>query len=110
MKSRLRKVSWFCRKGAREFCRHFENKLGYYRSPEEYWAERHRKYGFDLRGVGHKGLSHEKNQQMYIEARGVFLKLCREEGVDFATAHMLDVGCGTGFYAKIFSESGGSVI
>lgn len=79
---------------------------GGYRA-EAYWRARHQKHGFDLRGVGHVGLSRQQNERMYEEARQVFLDLCRNEGVDFARARMLDIGCGTGFYAQAFLDQGG---
>lgn len=74
---------------------------------EKYWTDRHSEYGlFDLRGVGCAGLSHDENEQMYLEARGVFLEICRQEGVDFKRIRILDVGCGNGFYAKVLFENG----
>lgn len=88
-------------------CRAFLNTLpGIYR-PQAYWRHRLRKYEFDLRGVGHKGFSHQENERMYSTARSVFLELCREHCVDFGSAQMLDVGCGTGFYANAFQQASG---
>jgi len=72
-----------------------------------YWRDRHSRYGFDLRGVGNKGLSDAENRRAYEEAGGTFVALCREAGVRFETARMLDVGCGTGFYAGVFRDRGG---
>lgn len=80
---------------------------GGYRS-EAYWRARHERYGFDLRGVGNKALTAAENEAMYAEARNVVLGLCRSLGVDFASASMLDVGCGTGFYASLYFEGGGT--
>lgn len=75
---------------------------------ERYWQDRHSEYGFNLKGVGDKGLSEQANRQMYLEAREVFISLCRALGVDFENSTMLDVGCGSGFYADIFHEHGGT--
>ena len=74
---------------------------------EKYWTDRLSKYGFYLRGVANAGLSHTENAWMYLRAKEVFLRLCRQEGVDFKKAQILDIGCGTGFYAKTFLENGG---
>lgn len=73
----------------------------------EYWTDRHLKYGFDLRGVGRGDLSDEENERMYFAAKEVFVSLCHQEKIDFQNSHMLDVGCGNGFYAKTFLENGG---
>ena len=83
-----------------------------YRTPdgydaERFWKERHEAYGFDLRGVGYTKLTHGENEAMYVQARETLLDLCREEQVDFAAARMLDIGCGAGYYAQAFRESGG---
>jgi SAM-dependent methyltransferase len=75
---------------------------------EDYWRRRHLRYGFDLRAVGNKRLSHEKNLEMYREAKKVFLGLCDDLAIDLSNARMLDIGCGTGFYAEAFRERGGS--
>lgn len=73
---------------------------------DKYWTDRLAKFKFDLRGVGDKGLSHKKNKQMYLEAKEIFLSLCREQNINFNNVRVLDVGCGTGFYARILLEKG----
>lgn len=74
---------------------------------ETYWKDRLSKYGLELQGVGDICLSHKENEQIYLKAKEVFLSLCRKEGVNFKKVRMLDIGCGTGFYAEIFFENGG---
>ena len=74
---------------------------------EKYWRHRLHKYGFNLSGVGNINLSHDENKQIYLKAKKVFLSLCYKEGIDFKNIYMLNVGCGTGFYAEIFRENGG---
>jgi len=74
---------------------------------EKYWRDRLSKYGLELRSVGDIYLSHKENEQIYDKAKDVFLSLCRQEGVNFKRVRMLDIGCGTGFYAKVFLENGG---
>ena len=71
-----------------------------------YWRDRHRAYGFDLRGVGNRSLDHEENAAEYREAGRVFLDLCREADIPFGDARVLDIGCGVGFYAGILREQG----
>lgn len=74
---------------------------------EEYWTDRLARHGMGLGGVGCDSLSQQDNSAMYEGARLQFLELCRREGVDFASARMLDIGCGTGFYADVFRRNGG---
>ncbi|MCM0589818.1 MAG: class I SAM-dependent methyltransferase [Gloeotrichia echinulata DVL01] len=73
---------------------------------EKYWHDRHSKYQFNLGGVGNAALSQEENEQMYLEAKEVFLSVCHEMKIDFTKICILDIGCGTGFYTKIFHENG----
>jgi len=75
--------------------------------PDEYWKNRLSNYGLDLRGVGNCTLTHDENISIYSEARDVFLKLCRQQKVDFSNVRALDIGCGTGFYAQAFMDNGG---
>lgn len=74
---------------------------------EKYWKDRLSKYGLELQGAGDIRLSHKENEQIYLKAKEVFLSLCRQEEVDFRKVRMLDIGCGTGFYAGVFLENGG---
>ena len=76
--------------------------------PKRYWKKRHQKHTFDFRGVGDRTLTHRENQELYQQAREVFLSLCRKSQLDFSTINMLDIGCGTGFYAEVFHENRGN--
>ncbi len=76
-----------------------------YRS-REYWKYRHTKYGFDLRGVGDKSKSHDENVRLLSEGAGVLLDVCRAARVPLGSAAVLDVGCGTGFFAGVLKEHG----
>jgi len=80
---------------------------GTYRA-EEYWRDRHGRYGFDLRGVGDYTMSGEENLRILAEGGELFLGLCREASVDLARASLLDIGCGTGYFAGVYREAGGS--
>ena len=74
--------------------------------PARYWSERLGGFGFSLRGVGNKRLTDAQNELDYRAAAVVLLGLCRDAGVDFAGASVLDVGCGTGFYAEALRRMG----
>ena len=73
---------------------------------QKYWSDRFSKYGLSLKGAGHEGISEVKNELAYAEAKNIFLNICSQENIDFSTARILEVGCGTGFYTQILSELG----
>ena len=75
-------------------------------TPKRYWNNRHKKYGLDLRGVGNCSLTTAENEKEYQQARETFLRLSREEHIDFSKSKILDIGCGTGFYADIVRSQG----
>lgn len=85
--------------------RRYDGEDSDYRA-EAYWAQRHARYGFDLRGVGHNGLSAADNERMYRQARETFLAACRAEGIRPPNCSVLDIGCGTGFYAEVMRDEG----
>lgn len=85
-----------------------KNRIGDRYTPKQYWKNRHKKYGLDLRGVGNCAMSTAENEEMYQQAKDVFERLFRQEKIDFSKIKMLDIGCGTGFYAKIFQSHGGT--
>jgi len=72
----------------------------------DYWTYRHTKYGFDLRGVGDKTKSHADNVALLGQGKEVFLDVCRRAGVTFDKARVLDIGCGTGYFAGVLSDEG----
>lgn len=74
--------------------------------PDEYWKHRLGRYGLDLRGVGNCTLSAEENERQYREAERDFLGLCRAEAIDLKDTRVLDIGCGTGFYAGVLRRQG----
>lgn len=95
-----RRVDWLVQK------RRYELPTGY--RAQEYWRDRHGRYGFDLRGVGDYTMSEEENRRILEEGKGLFTKLCREASVDLRSVSLLDIGCGTGYFAGVFREAGGS--
>lgn len=74
---------------------------------ELFWRDRLSRHGLDLRGVAFAAFSTAFNKKMYQKAKEVFLSLCRQERVDFKNVRILDIGCGNGFYARVFREKGG---
>lgn len=72
---------------------------------ERFWGDRFRKHGLSLVGPGHDGYSPEENERSYREAAEVFIGVCREAGIDLAGSRVLEVGCGTGFYAGVFRSA-----
>jgi SAM-dependent methyltransferase len=72
-----------------------------------YWSDRLARFRSDLRGVGNASLTSAENEKLHREGAQVFLSLCRGEGIDFPRARLLDIGCGTGYYASLFREGGG---
>ena len=84
--------------------RRYRSQGGY--DAAAYWGDRFRNYGRSLRGAGDEGLSEAQNQHQYEEAATVFLGACRSAGVDFPSARVLEIGCGTGFYTRLMVEQG----
>lgn len=74
---------------------------------KDFWMNRHKKYGFDLRGVGSCIKSQEENQRILNEGSRLMLEVCNREGIELREVSLLDVGCGTGHYAKTFRTAGG---
>ena len=67
--------------------------------PGDYWEERLRS-SFDERGVGDISLPRSYNKYLYGVRRRVFGRAVKRISVDLATARVLDVGAGTGFYVR----------
>lgn len=82
----------------------YRTKDGY--DAPQYWRDRFAKYGTSLKGVGDEGLSEQENQEMYKNAAKAFISLCQQEGIDFTTARVLEIGCGNGFYTRLLQEQG----
>lgn len=71
-----------------------------------YWDKRLTKYGDSLRGVGDEGKSNKENIQEYARDEKVFTDLIKSLNFDLSQVKILDIGCGTGFYADILKRLG----
>ncbi|MEA3475748.1 MAG: class I SAM-dependent methyltransferase [Candidatus Cloacimonadota bacterium] len=89
-------LKWF------RYSKHHDYKAEYF------WKNTHKKYGFDLRGVGSCIKSQDENQRILNEGSRLMLELCNREGIDLREVSLLDVGCGTGYYSRPFIEAGGT--
>jgi len=70
-----------------------------------YW-DRRLENNWGLDGVGCLAYGRRYNEWLYrIRARG-FLRVLRDLGVTDAQPRVLDVGCGTGFYLRLYSKLG----
>ena len=72
----------------------------------EYWQRRLGER-FNLRGVGHIAFSEAYNEWLY-RRKGDCLEGALA-GIDLRNASVLDVGCGTGFFVRWYSERGARV-
>lgn len=76
--------------------------------PKEFWDDRLSRQ-FDLRGTGETGLSLAYNRACYQLRREALDRALSEAGVDPSGQHVLDVGCGTGFFTSYYIERGAHV-
>jgi SAM-dependent methyltransferase len=72
---------------------------------KEYWETRLGQE-FNLHGVGFLGCGRDYNNWLYKVRRTVFLRLIRRCRLDLASAKVLDIGTGTGFYLDRWRELG----
>lgn len=73
----------------------------------KYWHDRLSYYGTSLKGVGNKYQTEGENAKTYEAGKKTFLSLCKNEGIGFQSARILDIGCGAGFYTSALQENGG---
>jgi len=65
--------------------------------PQRFWEER-LQANFNLRGVGHISFSESYNRWMYRRKAAVINAVFA--GIDLKGKHVLDIGCGTGFFVE----------
>ena len=71
-----------------------------------YWDDRLSKYGDSLRGVGDEGKSDSDNVKEYVRDEKIFTDLLNSLNLEYDKIRVLDIGCGTGFYADILRRLG----
>ena len=71
---------------------------------ERYWKDRFSKYGLSLKGSGNEGLSEKENKKRYLDLAEILTKIFTEESINFKSANILDIGCGTGFFTEMFYD------
>lgn len=76
--------------------------------PRAFWDRRLAEQ-FDLRGTGEPGLSLAYNRACYELRRHVLDRALGEAGFDPRHTHVLDVGCGTGFFTSYYLARGAAV-
>jgi SAM-dependent methyltransferase len=76
--------------------------------PRQFWEERLSEH-FDLTGTGETGLSLAYNRACYTLRAEVLDRALREVGFDPDGKHILDVGCGTGFFTSWYRDHGAEV-
>ena len=71
-----------------------------------YWDDRLKKYSDSLRGVGDEGKSDADNIREYVQDEKIFTDKLNLLNLDYNNIRVLDIGCGTGFYADILKKLG----
>lgn len=74
--------------------------------PRSYWEQRLQS-DFTLRGVGNINLSESYNRWLYRRKADVIRSIFI--GTDLQGKHVLDIGCGTGFFIDWYSKKGAEV-
>ena len=75
-------------------------------SPKLFWESRLRS-SFNLKGVGHIGFSESYNRWLYRRKRRCLESALRD--IPLRGKHVLDVGCGTGFFVEWYLQRGAIV-
>jgi SAM-dependent methyltransferase len=88
--------------------------IGHSKSPApfdagEYWENRLKAYP-GLCGVGNTLLGSAYIEWLYKMRRSVFLRLMHSLDFDYRASSVLDIGSGTGFYLKLWSELGARAV
>src|SRR4051812_4524666 len=73
--------------------------------PKVYWEERLQK-NFNCVGVGHIGMSSTYNEMIYRVRKYRLAQFLKKQGIQVKGARVLDIGCGTGFFAECYKQWG----
>ncbi len=76
-----------------------------YENPQAYWEKRLANH-FDLEGAGFGSLGPNYNAIMYEARRRTLLQTIRVCGTQLKGQHVLEVGCGSGFYTELCQHEG----
>ena len=71
-----------------------------------YWEDRFRKRGPSLRSVGDEGMTEAEIGEAYASQSREVFDMLERAGIDLAGVHLLEVGCGNGYYAERLRERG----
>ena len=71
-----------------------------------YWSDRFRRYGMGMKSSGYEGVADADNFAMKAAVSPYLLEAIARAGLDVRTARILDLGCGNGFYARVFRDAG----
>lgn len=74
-------------------------------SVRDYWESRLRQ-SYSLEGVGYRKLGRHYNAWMYRVRARVFARATQRIGLEWASARVMDVGSGTGFYVEQWHRLG----
>lgn len=111
VKGFLTKLSKHPLAALRRACYHLTvGRLRYSRGKDydarRFWSDRFDRYGLTLTAVGDEGLSEEENRRRHEAARALILDHCMELDINLASTRVLDIGCGTGFFAEAMRFAG----
>ena len=69
-----------------------------------YWDDRFKRHKGNVKAVGIEGLSEDDNLKLRGLAEEVFRDACQKQNLNYSQIHVLEIGCGTGFYTKILRD------
>jgi 2-polyprenyl-3-methyl-5-hydroxy-6-metoxy-1,4-benzoquinol methylase len=85
---------------------HVDGQDQHHYEPKTYWEERLSRHG-GLRGTGHISFSESYNQWLYKAKERALSSVLGD--FDLRGRKVLDVGCGTGYFARLYARRGARV-
>jgi SAM-dependent methyltransferase len=73
--------------------------------PQRYWSDQLGRFGSELRGPGHGGLSEEDNVRLYKHGEQALERLTRELGITW-DGHFAEIGPGNGYWLRWLRQRG----
>lgn len=71
-----------------------------------YWEDRFRRHGPSLASVGDEGMDEAEIRAAYAAQAGEIFAMLERAGVGLPASHLLEIGCGNGYYAERLRERG----